>query len=325
MADLPPAAKAFVSGHGWREASSTAIAGDASGRQFFRLSRGADTAVLMLAPDAGHRTGEFVTIAALLADAGLSAPDIVAADVTAGLVLMEDFGDRRVGALIDGGRDARPLLNEAVDLLLVLHERFDIAAPAAAGLPRFDPPRFQEQLNLLLDVCMAADGKAFDSDARSAFAPAWRMPLEQACAVPQSLLLRDFFADNLMLLPARDGVHRLGLLDFQDAGIGPVTYDLASLVDDARRDIDADTARTCLDRYVAARPDIDPAVFDLSVNVLAAMRHVRVIAVFRRLAAQGRTGYMQHLPRVSRLLERRLAHPALASVRDWFERYLPIA
>ena len=150
--------------------------------------------------------------------------------------------------------------------------------------------------------------------------------LPAACRVPQSLLLRDFHAGNLMYLADRPGVGACGLLDFQDAGLGPVTYDLVSLLEDARRDLPDGLRGEMLARYHAAFPEIDSHAFDASCAVLAAVRHMRIIAVFARLATEaGKPGYLTHLPRVWRLLEARLTEPALAPVRGWLDRHLPAA
>lgn len=325
MSDRAESVERFLAAHGWEAPTRQTLAGDASGRRFVRLSSDGRTAVLMDAPDAAYRTPEFIAVAGLLRGLGLSAPKILAADADSGLVLMEDFGDRRIGAMLDAGEEIESVLAGATDVLIALHRRFDASDPAAVWLLRFTPELFIDQAALFVDQWPAHAGRRLNRTARNAFANAWQAPLQRACDVPQSLLLRDYFADNLMWLADRQAVCRFGLLDFQDAGIGPVTYDLASLIDDARRDIPSAAAVACIARYAEAFPQIDRTHLEESVNVLAALRHVRVIAVFLRLAGQGREGYIDHLPRVWRLLHRRLAHPALAGVREWFAAYVPEA
>ena len=156
------------------------------------------------------------------------------------------------------------------------------------------------------------------------FKAAWRGPLEEAAAGPQALCLRDFHAGNLMWLPARDGLGRVGLLDFQDARAGAIAYDLVSLLQDARRDLGAGLEAAMIPRYLRASPNLEESAFRAAYAILGAQRAVRIIGVFHRLARRdGKPGYLAHLPRVWGHLDGNLAHPALASVRDWFGRWCP--
>jgi aminoglycoside/choline kinase family phosphotransferase len=230
---------------------------------------------------------------------------VLAADLDAGLLLLEDFGDAVFARLLDEGAASGPLYELAIDALIALHRRF--ASPE--GLRRYDLGLFLDQLGLYPEM--------FGGD-REAFLEAWRRPLEAALAGPSSLLLRDYHAGNLMLLSGREGVARCGLLDFQDAGVGPCAYDLVSLVEDARRDLADGLKVRCLARYRAALP-LDEA----ALATLGAMRHVRVLAVFERLARVGKPAYLAHVPRVRRLLDSHLARPELAAVRRWLERSPP--
>ena len=157
---------------------------------------------------------------------------------------------------------------------------------------------------------------------------AWRDCLTPALADAPTLVLRDYHVDNLMWLTGRDGVAACGLLDFQDAVAGPRAYDLMSLLEDARRDIDTALTADMLARYRAAFPDLEAPgpgrdAFDTVYAVLAAQRHAKVIGIFTRLCRRdAKADYLVHIPRVWRLLERNLADPALAPVRDWFERHV---
>ena len=142
--------------------------------------------------------------------------------------------------------------------------------------------------------------------------------------MPASLLLRDYHAANLMLLPDRDGIRRAGLLDFQDAYQGPVTYDLVSLLEDARRDVPEDLRKKMITRYLAQFQSLDRGVFETSLAILAALRHTRVLAIFEKLSRhENRHEYKQlHLARVERLLQSALRHPMLAGVKRWFDEYV---
>ena len=295
---------AFLARTGWSAAGRTPLAADASARRYERLIEGERRCVLMDAPPP-EDVGAFVRTAGLLRGLDLSAPVVLAAELDAGLLLLEDFGDGVFARLLDDGVPPQPLYDLAVDALIALHRRFE----TADGLPDYDLARFLDQLALYPEL--------FGGD-RDAFLDAWRAPLETALAGPRSLLLRDYHVGNLMLLSTREGVAQCGLLDFQDAGPGPCAYDLASLVEDARRDVAPAVRDRCLERYRAALP------LDLEgLATLAAMRHVRVLAVFERLARVGRPGYLAHAPRVRRLLAAHLAKPPLAAVSRWFERFPP--
>jgi len=139
-------------------------------------------------------------------------------------------------------------------------------------------------------------------------------------------VLRDFHVDNLMVVEGREGIARCGLLDFQDAVYGPVTYDLVSLLEDARRDVSPAVAKEMLARYQAAMQPLDRPAFEASYAALGAQRNAKIIGIFTRLCRRdGKAGYLQHIPRVWRLLEGDLRHPALAPVKRWFDREIPAA
>jgi aminoglycoside/choline kinase family phosphotransferase len=309
----------FLDAAGWAGATAEALAGDASSRRFTRLRMDGESRVLMDAPLPEHRTAAFVDIAGRLTELGLSAPKIHAADNVAGLLLIEDFGDAIFARLLDRGEAAAPLLQLAVDTLIALHGAGGGAA--AEGLPVFDAAMFAEQAALFTTAYLPFAG--LEAAPADDFQALWAAPLAEALAVPSTLMLRDYFAGNLVHLADRTGVAACGLLDFQDAGIGPVTYDLVSLLDDARRDISDADAADCGARHRRAFPGLPADLYDLSCDVLAAQRHVRVLAVFARLATHSRPGYAAHMPRIWRLLERRLGHPTLAEVARWMANYCP--
>ncbi len=321
MVDMD-ATTAFLRRHDWHGAIRTPLAGDASTRRYERLIQDDRRALLAIIPP-GESHDDFIKIAGLLNDAGLSAPNILAVDPGQGQLLVEDFGDDTYSALLDAGAPALPLYELATDALIHLHRNFN--APPTTDLPVFDQVLFLQQTMLFCETYLPTVLGPVDETIKNDSRDAWETPLDQALTVPQSLLLRDFHAGNLFRLPERPGVRACGLIDFQDAGIGPVSYDLVSLLQDARRDVGEDVAAACLSRYCAAFPGMDGAAFETSYAVLAAQRHVRVIAVFARLAAQGRPEYLEHLPRLWRFLNQALVHPALSDVAAWFREYVPAA
>ena len=304
----------FLADQGLSAARRTPLTGDASTRRYQRLHpAGRRSLILMQAP---HPTAEllpFIEIAGLLAPLGLSVPAIIAADAEAGLLLLEDFGDATFSGALDRGADPEPLYRLATDVLITLHRGFrDTIGPL------YDAEAFVAQVMLLPELVFPMKSSVY-----SDFETAWRAVMPAALGGPTTLLLRDYHAGNLMHLPERPGVRACGLLDFQDAGIGPAAYDVISLVEDARRDLPPGLANAMIEHYLSAFSDLDRVAFRRAGTVLAAIRHTRVIAVFLRLARRGKPGYLPYLPRVWRLLDRHLAEPALAPVARWFERHLP--
>ena len=318
--------RAFAARTGWGDAQHEALAGDASARHYERLTRGDATAVLMDDTPPGHSVGAFARIARLLRGMSYSAPDILAVDETEGFALLEDLGDDSFSALL-AGPDApileRALYEAATDFLIDLHRQ-----PVPPDLPRYDPAWLLSDAALFLET-------AFDAEAESAmaaeFETAWRKPLEVAAQGLAVLCLRDFHAGNLMWLAERDdagcgadGLARIGLLDFQDARLGPAAYDLVSLLQDARRDLGAGLEAAMVTRYLNASRNLDEAAFRTAYAILGAQRAVRIIGVFHRLAKRdSKPAYLAHLPRLWRHLDADLAHPSLAPVRAWFDRWVP--
>ncbi len=322
MSDRERRRMEFLAGAGWGRAKLEALPGDASARRYFRLADQGRRAMLMDAPPP-EDVGRFTRIARLLHRFDYSAPLILAADAEAGFLVLEDLGDRTYTKLIDSGGDEEALYGLAIDLLADLHERFD--PDAAHGVPPYsDEILLEEAGRFILWFLPAATGAAVPDAAAAEFTELWRRVLPLARAVPDSLVLRDYHMANLMLLDERTGLQACGLLDFQDAVIGPITYDLVSLVEDARRDVSAPVRAVMCDRYAARRPQIDRAALDCSVAVLGAQRHTKVIGLFCRLCIRdGKPGYLRHLPRLWRLLETSLAHPALAELEGWMARHVP--
>ncbi|MEI7608848.1 MAG: phosphotransferase, partial [Rhodospirillaceae bacterium] len=313
--DDPARLAAFLAPLGLAEAARQPLTGDASSRRYQRIRPAAGPPlILMQAPDPARELVPFVTVAGRLKVVGLSVPEIVAAAPEAGLLLTEDFGSETFTVALDSGADPAPLYRLATELLIALHK----SAVDTAGLPVFDAAAFLAQVMLLPEIVFPGD-QGIHSD----FETVWRAVLPAGLAGPSSLLLRDYHAGNLMHLPQRPGVRACGLLDFQDAGAGPAAYDLISLIEEARRDLPAGLAESLIEHYLAAFPGLDRSAFRTAAAVLAAVRHTRVIAVFLRLARNGKPGYLQHLPRVWRYLDRHLARPELAPLAGWFARHLP--
>ena len=313
MADmtLPAGAADFLAAHGWAGASVEPLAGDASFRRYFRVTRGADRAVLMDAPPPHEDPRPFLSVAGWLAERRFAAPRIHAADAEQGLVLLEDFGDVRMRETVDADAGAGPsLYAAAVDLLIELRRH------PAADLRAYDHAELHREAALFVDWYCPAVG--IDPD-REAYAAAWDAVFDHALTDTPVTVLRDYHAENLMLVGAQ---RTLGLLDFQDALAGHPAYDLVSLLQDARRDVEPSIEEAMLARYQAATGE--GGDFLDAYHVLGAQRNAKILGIFTRLwKRDGKPRYPALCPRVWGYLERDLSYPALAPVARWFDETIP--
>jgi N-acetylmuramate 1-kinase len=312
----PPHAPAFLAAHGWGGARIAPLAGDASFRRYFRVHGPAGTAVLMDAPPALEDSRPFLAIGKHLDSLGFSAPQSLGVDLDAGLVLLEDFGDDRVGPVLarEPGRE-RAVYETAVDILVALHTQ------PAGSVGAYTEAELLREARLFPDWYLPAVGVVESPGYDDAWAPLWPAVL----AGPPVLALRDYHADNLMLLD-RPGLRGLGLLDYQDALAGHPAYDLASLLQDIRRVVSPALEAAMIDRYIAARPHIDAAAFRTAYDILAAQRNIKILGVFTRLYVRdGRASYPAFHPRLWEMVTRNLAAPALAPVAAWFAANVPAA
>lgn len=317
---IPPEhAHEFLEGCGWGGALIKPLAGDASFRRYFRVIGEKGNAVLMDAPPPHEDPRPFVEVAEWLISIGLSAPDILARDLDQGLLLLGDFGDVRLRETLDEDpARERELYEQATDVLIHLHRHPPMPELSPHGLEQW-----LDELMLFIDwYCPALD---LDVD-RDSYCEVWTEALRPVAAdgLGPVTVLRDYHAENVMLVDGRDGVARLGLLDFQDALAGHPAYDLASVLEDARRDVSPDIERAMIGRYVAAM-HLGEA-FERAYWALAAQRNTRILGVFTRLwKRDGKPHYRMFQPRMWGLLERDLGQPGLEPVRRWFDANVPAA
>lgn len=318
MADRGAELTAFLARHGWGQADRRHLAGDASDRRYERLRLGAATAVLMDNPPGGADDPvAFCAMARHLRGLGLSAPGILAEDLDRGFLLLEDLGDDIFARLVeaDPGREA-VLYAAAVDTLLHLQ-----SAPPLEGLPNLSAEDWARAAGFAPDwYAFAATGTRPDATAfQAALSEALRTHADGA----RVLILRDFHAENLLWLPGRAGLARVGLLDFQLGQLGQPGYDLVSLLQDARRDVSPATEAVMIARFAAAS-HADPAAFAAHCATLGAQRALRILGVFARLClVGGKPRYLPLIPRVWGQLQQNLAHPALAELRAVCDDLLP--
>lgn len=318
MADRSAELTAFLSRHGWGRAERRYLAGDASDRRYERLRLGSATAVLMDNPPGGADDPlAFSAMARHLRGLGLSAPAILAEDLDRGLLLLEDLGDDIFARLLeaDPTREAE-LYAAAIDTLLHLQ-----AAPPPEGLPNLAAEDWATAAGFALDwYAFAATGNRPDP---GPFHAALTRALQTHADGPRVLILRDFHAENLLWLPGRPGIARVGLLDFQLGQLGQPGYDLVSLVQDARRDVSSATEARMIARF-ADTSGTDPRAFAAHCATLGAQRALRILGVFARLClVGGKPRYLPLIPRVWTQLQQNLAHPALAELRAVCDRVLP--
>ena len=305
----------FLARNGYAPSDAELLAGDASTRRYLRI-RGERPAVLMdAAPPEDVRP--FLRIAAHLHCIGLKVPAILAADEIHGLVLEQDLGDDLLSLLLDRGDAPDPLLDAAVDALVIMHR----AAPLD-GLPPWDAEAMASTaLGTLFDWWWPAQfGSPAAEAARDDVAAGLTAMLRPLVAGPRCLVHRDYFAGNLLRLSDQ----RVGIIDFQDAPLGHPAYDLVSLTQDARRDIAPASRDRAVKRYLVARPEIDPTEFAAALTACAAQRHLRVACQWVRLALRdGRPQYLGYGPRTWRLLEDALSQPAAEPLAAALNRWIP--
>ncbi len=299
------------------------LAGDASFRRYIRIRQGEASFMLMDAPPDKETLAPFIHVCGLLADAGFSVPRILAADKPQGFLLLEDLGDDTFSRLLKvDAREEEIYYQAAVEVLAAWHTG-DFAVDGTA-LPVYDAALLTREATLFSNwfLPQILDGAAL-ADAQAGYMNLWGALLNEIPLATNQFVHRDYHADNSMWLPARSGVQRVGLLDFQDAVMGDAAYDLVSLLEDARRDVSPELARRMVAHYLR-HTGASATQFSMAYALLAAQRNSKIIGIFTRLAARdGKAHYLDYLPRVWRHLEQDITHPELASLKAWLDRHVP--
>ena len=340
----------FIAEAGLSEATRERMPGDASTRRYTRMILGNHRAILMDSPrrpdgppvkdgkpysqiaHLAETVVPFVGMAKALRAQGLSAPDILQADIQQGLLVIEDLGLEGV-VTGDPPEPVTERYETAVDVLLALHDKLQPATLPVAphvehNIPTYDMDAYLIEVELLLEWYLPRLGIVVTDEARAEFFALWREALQPAIDAVPTWVLRDFHSPNLLWLPDRKENARLGILDFQDAMLGAPAYDLASLLQDARIDVPEATEVALLGRYVRRRravdPEFDGGAFIRTYVTLAAQRASKILGIFARLDLRdGKPHYLRHIPRVSGYLQRSLAHPSLEALNAWYGRHVP--
>ncbi len=352
-ADTRDALVNFLASAGWAGADAAPLAGDASTRSYQRLTKDGRRTVLMIAPPdaeaaacpidatpeerralgynamarlAGPNLNAFVALSKCLKAAGFSAPEIYAADPALGLALIEDLGDN-LYAWIAAKEDESALYRAAIDALAALH---------AAAPPRPDSAGYKmldyDALALEAETALFADwywplrcgGEILDN-LHEEYTDIWRSILK-TLSPPHCFVLRDYHAENLIWLPERKGVARVGMIDFQDALFGHAAYDVVSLLEDARRDVPPRLAEEMIAHYAARMNagSFDSAAFKRDYAILAAQRNAKILGIFARLAKRDKKPrYLNLLPRVEDHFRRDLGRAELAPLATFCARHFP--
>ncbi|MGE9008246.1 tRNA (adenosine(37)-N6)-threonylcarbamoyltransferase complex ATPase subunit type 1 TsaE [Leptospira interrogans] len=343
------ALRQFLETSGFLEAQRERMPGDASTRSYARLHLDG-SAILMNSPKrpdgpaiydgksysaAVHLAEDvkpFVAIANGLRERGFSAPAIRHQDLDAGFLITEDFGH----AGIVEGDPPRPIVERyeaATDMLAALHREplpdiLLLTLQSTHAIPVFDTEALLVEMGLMLEWYMPDRGVEPSQELRDEFVAMWRDLLKKPASAPRTWVIRDFHSPNIIWLDDRSGILRVGIIDFQDAVLGPAAYDLVSLLQDARIDVPEALELTLLTRYIKARraadSNFDPAGFAELYAIMSAQRNTRLLGTFARLNRRdGKPQYLRHQPRIWTYLTRSLAHPALAGFREWYAANVP--
>lgn len=312
--------QAFLKGCDWGNAERGPLAGDASNRKYERLSKSdGSKAVLMDAPpDRGEDVRPFQRIADFLSQNGMSAPEIFAADTQNGFLLLEDLGDDLFARVVANDHQMESqLYGSAIDALIALH---DIQPPS--DLPTYSASMMAEKAAMAWRWYLRVFSQDYEHSAAT-FEAKFETILAQIDAKSTVLIQRDYHAENLLWLPEREGIARVGMLDFQDALKGHRSYDLVSLLQDARRDVSPALELEMIDRYLS-QSDLERDVFVSDYHLLGLQRNLRILGIFARLSMHfGKASYIDFIPRVWAYVERDLAHSAADDIRDLILHDLP--
>lgn len=346
------AIRGFLRGTRWTAAERRFLEGDASFRRYETLHLGEEQAILMDMPSRpdgppvkdgkpysaiAHLAEDIRAVMAVnevLVSRGYSAPRAEACDLAQGFAVMEDLGRKVYGRMMVAGEDMREPMSAAVAVLAdMARQDWPETVPIEGGRYRVPPYDTEAQL-IEVDLLPSwfwpfVTGREITDAQRAAFVSLWQDLLPLTRAGKPVWVLRDYHSPNLLWLPERAGLKRVGIIDTQDCLLGHPAYDLASMLQDARVDVGFAFADDLYAEYCNLRsgdPAFDRASFDLAYAILGAQRATKILGIFARLSKRdGKHGYLRHVPRVSRYLERNLAHPRLAGLKAWFDRHLPAA
>lgn len=297
-------------------ATLTAASSDASFRRYFRWEGEGRSFVVMDAPPPQENCKPFVDIAFLLAKSGINVPKIYAEDLERGFLLLNDLGNKTYLDVIDG-ENADALFDDALQALLAFQQ-----LPMVAPLPSYDVALLRRELELFPEWYVKRElGVEFDSTQQQQWQQVSDLLIDSALAQPKVLVHRDYMPRNLMLSEPNPGV-----LDFQDAVYGPVTYDVTCLFKDAFLSWPEERVRGWLESYwqqasalnIPVQPDFED--FLRASDLMGVQRHLKVIGIFARICHRdGKPRYLADVPRFFSYIEAVIARrPELAELQTLF-------
>jgi aminoglycoside/choline kinase family phosphotransferase len=253
---------------------------------------------------------------------GYSVPEIIEYDLDQRFILLEDLGDKTFTQCLKKNHKEKELYQTATEVIIDLHKRYKNDQDS---IPVYTIETYRKECDTLLDWYYPnVMGKTISSNARTEWGDVWNTLLKNHLTLPKTLALRDFHVDNLLWLDQRMGLQKCGLLDFQDALMGSPAYDLVSLFEDARRDVDENMTEELLNFYFLSFPDLDREQFRIEYNILGAQRSAKIIGYFTRLAMRDKkVRYLDFIPRTWKWLEKDLQHPSLKDIKNWMDEYIP--
>lgn len=317
----------FIEENGWGGSPMQPLVDQASPRVYYRLAKDGKTCVFLDSPNPTapqERLANVIAYSTILNKIGLRAPQVFAADLEKGFALIEDFGDTIYTVLFDKGEDKEPYLQDAMDALIHLHRHLD--------------PNDMPQLGNDLDYFTwenpyftnwywpARYGHETPPDIAMEYLALWKKLLTDAPSLPKTMCMTDYHAPNLMLLPDKKGIERVGIIDIQDSLLASPVYDVMSLLEDDRRLLDEDAGIRLKNRYRdAMRATIDPEIFDLHYALYSAQRHAKNMGNFVRIAVTKRAPvWLEYIPVATHWFHRALhSHPYLTPMQKWFARHCP--
>jgi N-acetylmuramate 1-kinase len=318
----------FLNSSDLKNAKIIKLKNDASHRRYERIIiDNKKSFILMDAPPEKEKTLPFIKIANFLRKNDLSAPEIIKADSENGFLLLEDFGDEVFNTILSGKSHLSPELNEdriykkAIDTLIYLHK----IPTSSISIPSYEDSMLIKESNLFIDWYVATlNGETLSKEVKEEFNLIMKHLLSTAKIFSDVVVLRDYHAENLIWLDNRIAHRKVGILDFQDAVLGSPAYDLASLLEDARRDVNPVLADSMITHYLKAFPTYSRKDFNIAYTIFAVQRNLKIVGIFARQAAKYKNPYyLSLLPRVWRYINHDLKHPLLLPLKNWLTKIVP--
>ncbi len=323
--------KQFLDGAGLHDCRKIRIAGDASHRRYQRIFHNDSRFMLMDCPPEKEAIAPFITLANMLRDRGFSAPEIIRSNPEEGLMLLEDFDNTlfskffHEAAIENADLVQRQLYQEAVNILIALAQQGLQAPFEAKNIPTYDETLLEREVMLFADWFLPEIFQGTQlKQAQHSWKLLWKFMLGGADLSPQVLVHRDYHVDNLCWLADREGLKRVGLLDFQDAVCGRLAYDLVSLLEDARRDVPATLQAQMKNNFVKAL-GLNEADFAREYAFYGAQRNAKILGIFVRLYRRdGKPRYLAMIERVWGYFLQDIQHSELHDVQEWVSQFFDV-